>query len=62
MFSFTLDKTSGNKVFCEPETVHYKKLNKSVLNTITFSLEDDNNKDVDFNGEILPFTLQTIKI
>ena len=42
-----LDKPSGYKVFCEPETIHYKKTNKSVLNTITFYLEDDKNKEVD---------------
>ena len=36
LFSFVLDKPSGYKVFCEPETIHYKKINKSVLNTITF--------------------------
>ena len=62
LFSFVLDKPSGYKVFCEPETMHFKKINKSVLNTITFYLEDDNNKVVDFIGETLTFTLQMIKI
>ena len=62
LFSFVLDKISGYKVFCEPETIHYKKINKSVLNTMTFYLEDDNNNEVDFNGETLSFTLQMIKI
>ena len=62
LFSFVLDKPSGYKVFCEPETIHYKKINKSVLNTITFYLEDDNNNDVNFNQETLSFTLQMIKI
>ena len=61
-FSFVLDKPSGYKVFCEPETIHYKKINKSVLNTITFYLEDDNNKEVDFNQETMTFTLQMIRI
>ena len=51
LFSFVLDEPSGYKVFCEPETIHYKKVNKSVLNTITFYLEDDNNEEVGFNGE-----------
>ena len=36
LFSFVLDKPSGYKVFCQPETIHYKKLTKSVLNTINF--------------------------
>ena len=62
IYSFVLDKKPGYKAFCEPETIHYKKINKSVLNTITFYLEDDNNKEFDFNQETLPFTLQMIKI
>ena len=62
LFSFVLDKPSGYKIFCEPETIHYKKSNKSVLNTITFHLEDDNNEVVNFNGGTLTFTLQLIKI
>ena len=62
LFSFVLDKPAGYKVFCEPESIHYKKLNKSVLDTISFYLEDDNNEEVDFNGETLTFTLQMIKI
>ena len=62
LFSFVLDEPSGYKIFCEPETIQYKKINKSVLNTITFYLEDDNNEEVNFNGETLTFTLQMIKI
>ena len=62
LYSFILDKPAGYKIFSEPETIHYKKINKSVLNTITFYLEDDNNDEVDFNGETLTFTLQMIKI
>ena len=37
-------------------------MNKSILKTITFYLEDDNTEEVDFNGETLTFTLQMIKI
>ena len=62
LYSFVLEKPSGYKIFSEPETIHYKKINKSVLNTITFYLEDDNNKEVNFNGETLTFTLQMIKV
>ena len=57
IYSFVLDKLPGYKVFSEQETIHYKKINKPVLNTITFYLEDDNNKEVNFNGETLTFTL-----
>ena len=62
LFSFVVDKPSGYKVFCEPETIHYKKINKSVLNTKTFCLEDDNNEEVSFHQETLTFSLQMIKV
>ena len=62
LYSFVLDKPSGYKVFCEPEKILYKKINKSVLNKLTFYLEDNNNKVVDFNQETMTFTLQLIKI
>ena len=62
LYSFVLDKLPGYKVFCEPETIHYKKIKKSILNTITFYSENGNNKEVDFNQETLTFTLQMIKI
>ena len=62
LFSLVLDKKPGFKVFCEPEAIHYKKIYMSVLNTITFYLEDDDHKEVIFNGKTLTFTLQMIKI
>ena len=62
LYSFVLDRKPGYKVLSDPETIHYKKMNKSVLKTITFYLEDDNNEEVDFNGETLTFTVQMIKI
>ena len=62
LYSFVIDKKPGYKVFSEPETIHYKKIKKSVLNTLTFYLEDDNNEEINFNGETVTFTLQMIKI
>ena len=50
LLSFVLDKPAGYKVFCEPETIQYKKITKSVANTKSFYLEDDDRKEVDFNG------------
>ena len=60
LLSFILDKTAGYNFFCEPETVHYKKIIESVLNTMTFHLEDDNHEEVNFNGETLILTLHLI--
>ena len=62
LYSFVLNKKPGYKVFCEPETVQYKKINRPVLNSITFYSEEYNHQEVDFNGETLTFTLLKIKI
>ena len=60
LYSFVLDKPPSYKVFSEPETIRYKKLKKSVLNTVTFHLEDDKNEEVNFNRETITFALQMI--
>ena len=44
------------------ETVQYQKIIESNLNTVTSCLEDDNNEEVEFKGEMLTLTLQIIKI
>ena len=62
LFSCNLDNSAGYKVFSEPKTVQYKKVNESVLNNITFYLRDDINKEVNFKVETLTFTLQLINI
>ena len=36
LYSFVLDKLPGYKIFSEPETIHFKKMNKSVLNTYRY--------------------------
>ena len=62
LYSFVSDRKTGYKVFSQSESIHYKKINRSVLNAITFYLEDDKNEDVDFIQETLTFTLQIIEI
>ena len=60
-FSFIIDRPSGYKLVCEHETIHFEKIIKSVLNTITIFLKDDNREEVNFYGETLTFTLQMNK-
>ena len=62
LLSFVLDKLPGFRVFSELETIQYKKINKFVLNTQAFYLEDDDHNEVNFNGETLTFTSQMNKI
>ena len=62
LYSFGLDQPPGHKIYKEPKVKLFKKLNKSVLSHISFYLEDDDYKAVDFNGETISFTCQLIKI
>ena len=58
LFSFLLNRPTGYKVLCQFKTVHYMKINKPTLNTMTCYLEEDSNEEVNFNGETLTFLLQ----
>ena len=62
LYSFALDQPPGHKLYKEPKIKLFKKINKRVLSHITFYLEDDDYKPVDFNNEIVSFTCQLIKI
>ena len=59
--SFMLDEKSAFKIFSEPETIHHKKVNESVLKTTVFYSADANKEEVSFNGETLTFALKMIK-
>ena len=62
LYSFALDQPPGHKIYKEPKVKLFKKVNKSVLSHITFYVEDDDYKPVDFNGESISLTCQLIKI
>ena len=62
LYSFALDQPPGHKIYKEPKVKLFKKINKRVLSHITFYLEDDDYKPIDFNGETISFTCQLIKI
>ena len=62
LYSFALDQPPGRKIYKEPKVKLFKKINKRVLSHITFYLEDDDYKPVNFNNEIISFTCQLIKI
>ena len=61
-YLFVLSSPPGHKIYKEPKVKFFKKVNKSVLSHPTFYLEDDDHKPVDFNGEMISFTCQLIKI
>ena len=49
-------------LFEEPSVKLFKNVNKSLLSLITFYLEDDDHKSVDFRNEVISFTCQLIEI
>ena len=62
LYSFALSSPPGHKIFKEPKMKLFKRVNKSVLSHITFYLEDDDHKPVDFHNKTIGFTCQLIEI
>ena len=65
LYSFASSLPPGLELYKKPRIKLFTKVNKlkkSILSHITFYLEYDDHKSVDFNGETLTFTLQMIKI
>ena len=62
LYSLALSSPPGHKIYEEPREKIFKKLSKSVLSHITFHLEDDEHKLVEFLGETISFTCQLVKI
>ena len=62
LYSFAITSPPGYKIYKEPRTRLFKKVNKPVLSHITFYIEDDDHKPVNFLNETISFTSQLIKI
>ena len=61
LYSFASDKSPGHKICEEPRIKLFKKVNKSVLSHITFYLEDDDYKPVDFSNRTINSTCLLVK-
>ena len=62
LYSFALSSPPGRRTSKESRVKLFKKINKSVLSHITFCLEVDDHKPIDFRNEMISFTCQVIKI
>ena len=62
LYSFALSSPPGHKIYKEPRTKLFKKINKSVLSHIIFYFENDDHKPVDFHNETITITCQLNKI
>ena len=59
LYTFGLDNPPAHKIYKEPRI---KLQKKTCMSHITFYLEDDGHKAVDFFGETITFSCQLIKI
>ena len=62
LYTFALSSLPCRKFFKDPSIKLFKKIYKSLLSHISFYLEDDDHKPVDFNNETISFTCQLNKI
>ena len=62
LYSLASSSPPGHKICKEPRVKLFKKMKKSVLSLITFYLEVDDNKPVNFDNETISFTCQLVKI
>ena len=61
-YSFGRSSHPGQNICNQLRVKLPKKINKSVLSHITFYLEDDDHKPIEFNNETISFTCELIKI
>ena len=61
-YCFALRSPPGHILYNQLRIKLLKKINKSVPSHITFFLEDDDHKAVNFNNEMINFTCQIFKI
>ena len=54
--SFALSSKPGHNKIKQPRIKLFKKINEGVLPHITFYLDDEDHKPVDFNGQMISFT------
>ena len=62
LYSFALSSPPDHKIYKKSKVKLFKKINKPVLSHITFHLEDDDHKPVEFINETISFTCQLNKI
>ena len=62
LFSLGVDKPPGHNIFKESKIKLFKRINTSVLFQITFYLEDNDPKPVDYKNKTISFTGHSIKI
>ena len=61
-YNFVLNQPPARKIYKEPRIKLFKKINKHVLSQITFFIEDDDHKSVDFHKKTISFTCRLIKM
>ena len=57
LFTFSLSAPPGVRVFGEPTSILFENVNIDNIDDITISLQEEDGRVLDFDGEILTFTV-----
>ena len=61
-FSFYPQAPPGYKIIEVPKNILYFPVNKQILDTVTITFADQDNKQIDFNGEETTITCHIKKV
>ena len=53
LYTFALDKPAGHKIYRQSRIKFLERLKKSILSRITLSLDEIDQKPIDFNSETI---------
>ena len=61
LYTFTLTEPPGYLINIIPTNILYQKVTKDRIEHIEFHIKDDHGRPIDFNGDVLSFTLHPCK-
>ena len=61
LYTFTLTEPSGYLINIKPTNILYQSVTKDRMEYIEFHIKDKRGRPIDFNGDVLSFTLQLIR-
>ena len=60
LYTFTLTEPPGYLINIIPTNILYQKVTKDRIEYIEFHFKDEHGRPIDFNGDVLSFTLHLI--
>ena len=60
LYTFTLTEPPGYIINIIPTNIFYQNVTKYIIDYIEFHIKDQHERHIDFNGDVLSFTLHLI--